>query len=52
MYRELVGCGEMVRRPKIREPVAETLDEIADEYEYSSTDEAVTHVLREAGYDV
>lgn len=42
----------MARRPKIRDRVAETLDEIAEEYEYSTTDEAVTHVLREAGYEV
>jgi len=42
----------MTRRPKIREPVAETLDSIADEHEYSSMDQAITHALREAGYNV
>jgi len=42
----------MARRPRIRDPVADTLDEIAEENEYASTDEAITHVLREAGYDV
>jgi metal-responsive CopG/Arc/MetJ family transcriptional regulator len=42
----------MVRRPKIRDPVAETLDEIAEEHGYGSTDEAITHALREAGYNV
>jgi len=42
----------MARRPKIRDPVAETLEEIAEQYEYGSMDEAVTHALREAGYDV
>jgi len=42
----------MARRPRIRDPVAETLDEIADEHEYGSLDEAMTHALREAGYDV
>lgn len=42
----------MVNRPRIRDPVADTLDEIADEHGYGSTDEAITHVLREAGYEV
>lgn len=42
----------MTRRPRIRTPVAETLDQIKDEHEYGSLDEAITHALREAGYDV
>jgi hypothetical protein len=42
----------MAERPRIRDPVAETLSEIADEHDYGSTDEAITHALREAGYDV
>jgi len=42
----------MARRPRIREPVADTLQDIADEHEYGSMDEAITHALREAGYNV
>jgi len=42
----------MATRPIIREPVADTIREIKDEYEYGSFDEAITHVLREQGYDV
>lgn len=42
----------MAKRPKIRDPVAETLEEIKTEYEYSTYDQAITHVLREGGYDV
>jgi len=42
----------MARRPKVRDPVAEALQEIADTHEYGSMDEAITHALREAGYDV
>jgi len=42
----------MVRRPRLRDPVAETLDEIAREHEYDTLDEAVSHALREAGYTV
>jgi len=42
----------MASRPRIREPVIDTLEDIAEEHEYSTVDEAVTHALREAGYDV
>jgi len=42
----------MASRPVIRDPVVDTLQEIKDENEYGSLDEAVTHVLREQGYDV
>jgi len=42
----------MARRPRIRDPVADKLEEIAQTHEYGSLDEAVTHALREAGYDV
>jgi len=42
----------MARRPRIRTPVAETLEEIKQEHEYGSLDEAITHVLREAEYDI
>jgi hypothetical protein len=42
----------MVARPRIRDPVADVLSEIEDEHGYGSTDEAITHALREAGYDV
>jgi len=42
----------MARRPRIREPVAQILDDIADEHEYSTLDEAMSHVLREADYDL
>lgn len=42
----------MAKRPRIRDPVAETLEEIKAEYEYGSMDEAISHALREAGYDV
>jgi metal-responsive CopG/Arc/MetJ family transcriptional regulator len=42
----------MAERPRIRDPVAEVLDEIQNEHEYGSRDEAITHALREAGYDV
>jgi len=42
----------MAHRPRIRDPVADVLAEIADEHGYGSTDEAITHVLRDAGYDV
>lgn len=42
----------MTRRPVIRQPVADVLDDIKKEHDYGSTDEAITHVLREAGYDV
>jgi len=42
----------MARRPRIREPVAQVLDDIADEHEYSKLDDAMTHALREAGYDL
>ena len=44
--------SRMVRRPRIRDPVAETLDDIGEENGYNTTDEAITHALREAGYDV
>jgi hypothetical protein len=40
------------KRPRIRDPVADKLGEIADQHDYGSTDEAITHVLREAGYEV
>jgi len=42
----------MAERPRIRDPVADTLQRIQDEYEYSTRDEAISHALREAGYDV
>ena len=42
----------MVARPRIRDPVADELERIKDENGYGSTDEAITHALREAGYDV
>jgi len=42
----------MARRPVIRDPVAETLEEIKEKHEYGSLDEAITHVLREQGYNV
>jgi len=42
----------MARRPRIRQPVADVLDRIKAENEYGSMDEAITHALREAGYDV
>lgn len=42
----------MASRPRIRDPVAEVLEDIADEHEYGSIDEAITHALREADYDV
>ena len=42
----------MAKRPRIRQPVIETLDGIRDNNEYGSYDEAITHALREAGYDV
>jgi hypothetical protein len=42
----------MARRPKVRDRTGEVLDSIAEEYEYGSMDEAITHALREAGYDV
>jgi hypothetical protein len=40
------------KRPKIRDQVAEALDDIAEENGYSSYDEAISHALREAGYNV
>jgi len=42
----------MARRPVIRDPVADTLEQIKEEQEFGSLDEAVTHALREAGYNV
>lgn len=42
----------MARRPRIRDATAETLERIKDENEYGSLDEAITHVLREEGYNV
>lgn len=42
----------MSKRPRIRDPVADVLAEIADKHDYGSTDEAITHALREAGYNV
>lgn len=45
------GTG-MANRPRIREPVADVLDDIKRENEYSTYDEAITHALREAGYEV
>lgn len=42
----------MARRPVIRDPVADTLEEIAEKHEYGSLDEAISHALREAGYSV
>jgi len=42
----------MAPRPVIRDQVAEALDDIADKNGYSSYDEAISHALREAGYDV
>lgn len=43
---------DMAVRPKLRTPTARTLNEIKEEHEYGSIDEAITHVLREADYDV
>lgn len=37
---------------KVENSEYNTLEQIANKHEYSSMDEAVTHVLREAGYDV
>jgi len=42
----------MVQRPRIRDATAETLERIKEENEFSSTDRAITHALREAGYNV
>jgi hypothetical protein len=42
----------MARRPKIREPLAETLENVKQKHEYGSLDEAMTHIAREAGYDI
>jgi len=42
----------MARRPRIRDPTAKALERIKSEQEYGSLDEAITHALREAGYDV
>lgn len=42
----------MARRPKIREKTADALDSVCDEHEYGSFDEAISHVLRECGYNV
>jgi len=62
--RQALSCTELVHflyphdnsivmaRPKLRQPVIEVLDGIKEEYGYGSYDEAVTHALREAGYNV
>jgi len=42
----------MARRPRIRDPVADVLEDIKDENDYTTLDEAISHALREAGYDV
>jgi hypothetical protein len=42
----------MGRRPNIREPLAETLEEVKQENDYSSLGAAMTHIAREAGYDI
>jgi hypothetical protein len=39
-------------RPKLRDATADVLEDIADEHEYGSIDGAVTHVLREQGYEL
>lgn len=41
-----------MRRPKLREETASVIEEIADENDYSTMDRAITHALREAGYNV
>jgi len=42
----------MAQRPILRDKVASVLEDVAEEHGYTRTDEAITHVLREAGYDV
>jgi len=42
----------MVQRPRIRDATAKTLEQIKEENEYGSTDRAIAHALREAGYDL
>jgi len=42
----------MARRPVVRDPIADTLEEIMETHEYRTLDDAMEHALREAGYDV
>jgi len=42
----------MVARPRIRDATEDVLVEIAEQNDYVSLDRAMTHALREAGYDV
>jgi len=42
----------MVQRPRIRDETVAVIEEIKQEQNYTSTDRAITHALREAGYDV
>ena len=39
-------------RPNLRDATTDVLEEIMQEHEYSNLDRAITHALREAGYDV
>lgn len=39
-------------RPRLSDPVTETLDGILEEYDLNTYDQAIRQVLREAGYDV
>lgn len=42
----------MARRPKLRDETAEVIDRIKEQHEYSTMDRAISHVLREQGYEV
>jgi len=42
----------MVQRPRIREETAIVIEQIKQDQNYTSTDRAITHALREAGYEL
>lgn len=42
----------MACRPLLRDATEETLETIAEKHGYSSMDRAITHVLREQGYEL
>lgn len=41
----------MATRPRLREQTAEAIEAVKRDHDYATTDRAVAHLLREAGYE-
>ena len=42
----------MARRPRLSDRLCETLDDVKDEYEYNTDEQAIRKIMQQAGYDV